>query len=571
MQVSPAYLTSHPDNGSFGFYTDTHDLAVIALSGSPTTIYIVRHGVLDSQDSTQYKFTANTSVGHLTIPQLGGQLSLNGRDSKFHVVDYNIGGINLIYSTAEIFSWKKSGSKSVLVLYGGENETHEFALPLNLGAPSIIEGGSVKTHQLNLSIVVQWQVEPSRRIVKFGDFLEVYLLWRNEAYNYWVLDLPAPEPLGLHVSPSRANNSVIVKAGYLIRTAKITGEILYLTGDINATTEIEVISTPTNVSRLFFNHEEVKIQSNSSRLLGSLLFAAPNITIPDLKALTWRYIDSLPELDTQYSDNSWTSCNNTKSNNPRNLSTPTSLYASDYGYNAGSLIYRGHFVANGSESSIYLLTEAGYAFGHSVWLNSTYLGTWAGSSGAMFYNQTLPFSATLKAGKPYVLTILVDHMGLDENFPANVQIMKDPRGILDYDLQGRDKSAVSWKITGNLGGEQYQDHSRGPLNEGAMRVERQGYHLPGAPVSQWEKRSPIADGIQPASVGFFATSFDLHMPVGYDIPMSIIFSNNTKAAAPSKFRAQIYVNGWQFGKYGTFSRLLNRPKMLVLLHEFIVL
>jgi hypothetical protein len=28
LQVSPAYLTSHPDNGSFGVYTDTNDLGL---------------------------------------------------------------------------------------------------------------------------------------------------------------------------------------------------------------------------------------------------------------------------------------------------------------------------------------------------------------------------------------------------------------------------------------------------------------------------------------------------------------------------------------------------------------
>ncbi|CZR68484.1 related to beta-galactosidase [Phialocephala subalpina] len=300
LQMSPAYLTTRPDNGSFGVYTDTHDLAITAPSGPLTSFYIARHADVASLASTQYKLSVNTSLGRLTVPQLGGWLSLNGRDSKFHVVDYDIGGICLIYSTAEIFSWKKSVSKSVLLLYGGENEIHEFAVPASLGAPSDIEGGSVKARRLNSSIVVQWQVDPLRRIIKFGNRLEIHLLWRNEAYSYWVLGLPAPRPLGQHVSPSRADKSVIVKAGYLVRSAKILGEALYLTGDINRTTEIEVISTPTKVSSLFFNGKEVKAQVNNGRLTGSLSFTTPNIVIPDLEALTWRYIDSLPELNGQY-------------------------------------------------------------------------------------------------------------------------------------------------------------------------------------------------------------------------------------------------------------------------------
>lgn len=230
--------------------------------------------------------------------------------------------------------------------------------------------------------------------------------------------------------------------------------------------------------------------------------------------------------------------------------TATSLYASDYGYHTGPLLYRGHFVATGDESSIYLLTEGGYTYGHSVWLNS--LGSWTGSPADMFYNQTLSFPSKLQSGTHYVLTVVVDHMGSDLNFPANVKTFKDPRGILDYDLKGRNKSSISWKITGNLGGEQYRDLSRGALNEGATYAERQGYHLRGAPTSTWEILSPL-DGLSQPGVGFFATSFDLHMPTGYDVPLSVKFSNSTKDGVPTEFRVQLFVSGWQFGKYSMLS------------------
>lgn len=221
LQVSPAYLTSQPDNGTFGVYTDTHALAVTRLAGSPTNLYIVRHCNVTSLDRVSYRLRVSSSIGNLTLPQTGGQFSLNGRDSKFHVVDYDVGGINLIYSTAEVFTWKKSSERTVLVLYGGENELHEFALPAKLDAHPKIEGKGVKIDNRESAIIVRWSVEPGRRVVMFGDDLEVHLLWRNEAYNYWVLDLPAPEPLGLYSSPSRANKSVIVKAGYLLRNASI--------------------------------------------------------------------------------------------------------------------------------------------------------------------------------------------------------------------------------------------------------------------------------------------------------------------------------------------------------------
>jgi beta-galactosidase len=158
--------------------------------------------------------------------------------------------------------------------------------------------------------------------------------------------------------------------------------------------------------------------------------------------------------------------------------------------------------------------------------------------------------------------VFIDHMGLDQNFPVSPQHMKDPRGILDYTLSTRNKSAISWRLTGNLGGEHYHDWTRGPLNEGGSYPERQGYHLPGAPLSLSQldgtpgrRQSPF-ESIPPMGVGFYATSFNLSIPEGYDVPPSVVFKNDTAAAAvPAEFRATVYVNGWQFGKYGMAPRL----------------
>ncbi|KAL7652749.1 hypothetical protein ACMYSQ_010009 [Aspergillus niger] len=557
LQASSAYLETHPDNGSYGIYTDATSLAVTRLAGNPTNFYVVRHGELTSRESTSYKLRVNTTAGNLEIPQLSGSLSLHGRDSKIHLVDYNVGNVSLIYSTAELFTWKQAGSKSVAVLYGGEDELHEFAVPANIGKPTSIEGDGLQIQQINSATVIQWAVQSSRRVVHFSDTLEVHLLWRNEAYNYWVLDLPVPGAIGRHVSQSHTNRSVIVKAGYLLRTAEIIGTSLYLTGDINTTTTIELISAPQPVTSILFNKNRIPTTITSlGRLTGTLTYHKPNISLPDLTALDWHYLNTLPEVhDPKYNDHLWTPCTHTTTANPRNLTTPTSLYASDYGYNGGTLLYRGTFTATGNETSLYLLTEGGYAYGHSIWLNNTFLASWPGNPAFLFSNQTITFPSPLAPGTTYTLTILVDHLGNDENFPANGEFMKDPRGILDYTLHSRDdKSAISWKMTGNFGGESYADLSRGPLNEGALFAERKGYHLPGAPTEQWTKRSPF-DGLpedERPGVGFFATKFDLQIPDGYDVPISVVFENSTMAgdgSGPARFRSELFVNGWQFGKY----------------------
>ena len=72
-------------------------------------------------------------------------------------------------------------------------------------------------------------------------------------------------------------------------------------------------------------------------------------------------------------------------------------------------------------------------------------------------------------------------MGFEEAAPIGSNATKTPRGIMNYGLSGHASTDVTWKITGNLGGERYVDKIRGPLNEGGLYAERNGYHLPNPP------------------------------------------------------------------------------------------
>jgi beta-galactosidase len=259
LKVSPAYLTATPKLGVNGSYGAPASIAVTPLvgNGTQTNFYVVRHADFTSIENTKYNLTVSTSIGNVSIPQLGGSLTLNGRDSKFHVTDYDLDGINLIYSTAEIFTWARGlGASRVLVLYGGVGETHEFALSDHLGNLAIIEGDNVSFHQKDSTWVVRWQVGLNRSVIRVSN-LEIYLVWRNEAYNYWALELPASHPIGNFSSPSK--EMVIVKGGYLLRGAKLVDKQLWLSGDFNTTTEVEVISTPVGeLEELVFNGHKMK-------------------------------------------------------------------------------------------------------------------------------------------------------------------------------------------------------------------------------------------------------------------------------------------------------------------------
>ncbi|KAG4032424.1 hypothetical protein MFRU_007g03270 [Monilinia fructicola] len=552
LKASPAYLTTTPGHGANGTHGAPGAIAVTPLhgavnngtNGTGTNFYVVRHADFTSTSRTPYKLTLTTSHGNITVPQIDGSLVMNGRDSKIHVTDYDIGGINVVYSSAEIFSWaQRSTLERVLILYGGTRENNEAAFSASLGVPKVTEGDGVIIQKLSGLWVFQWTVGPKRRIVQIGK-LRIYLLSRNEVYNYWSLELEAPAPIGNHTSP--AKSSVIVNGGYLLRTARIEGKELKLTGDINATTNFEVISTPSEVNSLFLNGKQLNTtKSKNGNIQARVPFSPPSITLPNFTAQSWKYIDSLPEIQPSYDDSLWTSLDHTATNNTLKLKTPTSMYASDYGFHTGSLIYRGYFLSSGNETTFFINTTGGAGFAHSVWLNSTLLGSWIGSGGNQSYAQTLNLPSGLEFGSEYVFTVLIDHMGQDEEAPGTDAI-KFPRGFLDYSLSSHLKSDITWKMTGNFGGEEYIDKSRGPRNEGAIFAERQGYHLPDPPSEQWEVRNPVTDGVKNAGVGFFTTSFELNVPEGWDIPMGFVF-NGTGGAG--NYRVQLFVNGWQFGKY----------------------
>lgn len=332
-----------------------------------------------------------------------------------------------------------------------------------------------------------------------------------------------------------------------MRTAYTKRHELHITADFNSTTPIEIIGAPRSVRKLYINGRKISHEVDKNGIWKAIVkYEKPKINLPNLKKLDWKYVNTLPELQDSYDDSAWTTADLTGTNNPRELDTPTSLYAGDYGYHAGYLLYRGHFIADGSEETLLLGTQGGTAYSSSVWLNGNYLGSWRGTNSASSNNATYTLTS-LSADKHYILTVLIDTTGVDANWNVGADEMKAPRGILNYELSGREKDAITWKLTGNLGGEDYADRVRGPRNEGGLFVERQGWHQPEPPSQSWGSVNPVTEGVSGVGVGYFTTSFDLDIPKGWDVPLYLTITNNTETPAP--YRVQLYVNGYQFGKY----------------------
>ena len=180
-KVSPTYLTATRSNASNSTWTASTDLSVTPAFSETAKFYFVRHAKYNTLASTSYKLTISTTAfGNITVPQVNDtSLTLNGRDSKIHVADYDIGGATLVYSTAEIFTWHKYADKTVLVVYGGPGETHELVLAVT--GLEILEG-QVKSIATRGYTLLNFKADGTRKVAKIGvesNFVYVYMLGKH--------------------------------------------------------------------------------------------------------------------------------------------------------------------------------------------------------------------------------------------------------------------------------------------------------------------------------------------------------------------------------------------------------
>ena len=145
------------------------------------------------------------------------------------------------------------------------------------------------------------------------------------------------------------------------------------------------------------------------------------------------------------------------------------------------------------------------------------------------------------------MLIVHDDTGHDQTTGA-----LNPRGILESRLIGSSTGFSHWRIAGTAGGESNIDPVRGTYNEDGLYGERVGWHLPEFDDSDWKKVSSKESStsllsVQGATVKFFRTTVPLDLPSQQDISVSFILS--TPSSSSKAYRAQLFVNGYQYGRY----------------------
>jgi beta-galactosidase GanA len=491
------------------------------LAAGQHTLTIVATGTRNPAASGSFvvvdAFDTPETAGEVypSVPQQPGTaITLAGRDSKTLVAGYRMDSQRLQYSTSEIMTHARIGDRDVALLYGRAGQDGETVLRY-ADAPQVrVLSGAVEsawdTERGDLRLNYQHDGLAEVLITpQSGTPLLLLLATDEVAAEFWRADTSA--------------GPVLVRGPELVRTVRADHGRLEITGDLAADTPLRVWAGA------------ARFVTWNGRPVSGVLPGPRPVTLPELT--NWRFTGATPEADPGFDDGRWALADKSTTNNPTKPAAPPVLYADEYGFHHGDVWYRGRFTAAGTETGVALSATTGRAGIYSAWLNGTFLG----SSGDPTHRFDFP-AGSVRSGAENVLAVLVENMGHNEDFNAD-DSHKQPRGLTAASILGS-TAQLGWRIQGTLGGELLVDPVRGPFNLGGQFGERTGYFLPGYPDRSWQPVTLPHPDTTPGT-SWYRTTFELHLPPGQDVPVGLRFTDD-----PARhYRALIYLNGWQIGRY----------------------
>lgn len=299
---------------------------------------------------------------------------IHGRQSKIITSDIQYGASSSYhYSTAEILFAGTIGSKEVLYLFGDPGDTFVLSLfttisttLLSTGPATFTSNGTTISFSTTSEGISLLELSPTSILI-FSDTNTA-----GNIYNpiYTATDSLASIPLLGSILPSSpaTKSSILIGGAYLIRNATVSGVTLSLNGDLDAlmTTSLTILA-PATVLVVKLNGNILIPSPSPLNLFGLLTFSiAPTRSPSDLNMFptltNWQHADSLPEISPSFNDSTWTIITSTGAlNNPTKLlSGALRLYACEYGFCEGEVLYRGYFVENG-QTGLKIATSGGTA------------------------------------------------------------------------------------------------------------------------------------------------------------------------------------------------------------------
>jgi beta-galactosidase GanA len=500
---------------------------------SGTQFVLVRHTDRAATSDDSGTLDWSTPDGRYQVP-----VRVIGRDAKLFVAGYDMGGQRLVWSTSEIMTHATIDGRDVAVLYGTAGSTGSTVLRYAAKPSVTVLDGTVTSSYTPSTGDLRLDYTHSglaRVLISGGGRRPLLLLLGTDATaaSFWRVDTNA--------------GPVLVRGTSLVRAASVTGGAVNLRADTASAGPVEVFGP---ARRLSVNGSPVSVRATTSgTLLGSLPGPRP-VTLPALTG--WRAHAEAPEAAPGFDDSGWT------------VADKTTTHADEYGYHYGSVWYRGHFTATGTETSVSLNAITGRRGSYLVWLNGRYLGSAAGGTQADADPPVNPNpgpgdfaipAGLLKPGASATLSVLVENMGHNDDWIADDTRFKQPRGLVGAAVVGS-TAPISWRIQGALGGEDLVDPTRGPLNTGGLYGERNGWTLPGYSDRSWPAIRSLSGTAVPAGVTWFRTSFRSDLPKGQDTSVALRFGDACEPISqlcggvpPSGYRVMLFLNGWNLGQY----------------------
>lgn len=291
-----------------------------------------------------FKLNVTVSGTDIQVPTIASTIALNGRQSKMIVSNTRFGSSSrLFYSTASIFFSGVIDGRDVLFVFGDSDQEHEFAVALdsvgNAPSPtsssirfttghSPVDGTTVTICTGFTGLATVW--DSPKQLILFSD--------TQTAATFW-----APVIAGNSDDPFRqywsigSNTTILVGGPYLVRNASISGSTLNLRGDLNTSSQLTVVASA-QIKSVTWNGRNVPQDPVSSKAVTSRggFVGCLNLTTSSkviTPRLSWKFKDSLPEIQTGFDDSDWTTANHSTTNIPFKpfYGDGRILYGCDYG------------------------------------------------------------------------------------------------------------------------------------------------------------------------------------------------------------------------------------------------
>jgi hypothetical protein len=513
-------------------------------------VLLAVHSPSDLLSDDRFSFELSTRDGKYTIAS-----RVNGQDAKMLLADVDLQRQHLVYSSSELQTHlrhgERAGEHDLVLLHGRDGEQGETVLRY-AGAPRVeVLAGQVQPSfdaakgDLKLSYVHDGL---ARVRISGGGRAPLLLLLADEktSQRFWTQETGAGRVLEL--TPA------------LVRAARVDGGKLLLTGDTSQDSTLEIWGPA--LSSLSFNGQALATTAQPDGSIRSGAVPGPErYTLPDLATLAWtRRMDS-PEAQPGFDDSAWIKADRRASAAQiwtlPERGQPT-LSMSDYGFHHGDVWYRGRVdVKDGNTNQLELFYGGGGAGMIQVWVDGRFLGQHDLDVGRSFPETTDSVKFALRDLRPgpHVIAVMVRNNSHNWDLMAD-DAHREARGLISASLtsKGGQRYAVpiAWRIQGNRGGEDIADKLRGPINNGGLYGEREGWYLPvagRADANAGWSRARVGDAPPAPGTYWLRTSFRLDLPKGHDIQLGLAFGDATKPRSARENRALIFVNGWNMGQF----------------------